>query len=74
MKSRAEINETGAAYVRGLRQQAAARGEKLSVEKAIDITVLTFPEWFGVYKRADGVEVDRNLALAAHIKRGHQQH
>jgi integrase len=60
-KSRAEINETGAAYVRELKKQAVARGERLSDADAIDMTVRTFPQWFGV---------DGGLALANHMKRG----
>lgn len=60
-KSRAEINETGAAYIRELKRQAAERGEKLSDREATDIIVRTFPHWFGD---------DAGLALRSHMKRG----
>lgn len=62
-KSRTEINEIGAAYVRKLKLEAAARGEKLSHEKAIEITVQARPDLFG----ADG----ESEAFVSHMRRGY---
>jgi hypothetical protein len=56
-----QIHEEGAAYVREQQQAAKARGKRLSIADAVDLTVQAFPQWFGP---------DEGASLANFIQRG----